>query len=358
MLFIGSLLLANVLLIYTIHDGLLKSNDSICYLEIARKYALAQVFESCYEYPLIYWPPLFPVILSYVYDAPTILILINIICLNLILFFWYQISDLILASTVTRRLFIASLSISTPLIMIHVFLWSEAIFVLLLSGFIFQLLKYNHSNKIIYLIIATLMTMLLLLQRNAGIFIITPIYLALFIIEKNRQRLQLFFSYIIAAIPWLLWNVFQLKIANDINIIEGLYPKWTLLENFYLTISEIGKYFVPGLFDLSFVFGVILFCVYCLLFIQDGLSNQVKVILAGVLFYLVFWFTVPQDKYETSRYLSVIMPMVLIVMFYLIDLLRNKVKFIYTKEMITISISGYWLYLIIRLSNNVFFTWG
>jgi hypothetical protein len=109
---------------------------------------------------------------------------LNLTALLISITIWFSLSSRYL-QVKFRYYFYIFLCLSTPFLMIHVFIWSESLFLLFFSGYLFYLEKFLRSNINLELIKATLFCFCMVMQRNVGLFILTPIAFS-FIISKAK----------------------------------------------------------------------------------------------------------------------------------------------------------------------------
>jgi hypothetical protein len=160
-------LLAMVLEWYARKCGFLLTSDSLQYLSAARSFQASGTFLSPDGSHYSYWPPLFPVVLSWVGDPLQALAIINVVCKVVIGWLVYRLGQSYLTSTATRLAFVVVVMWGLHLLLISVFVWSELVFVTLALALLYLSTKPETPARDGALVA---LGFLLCLQRNAGLF--------------------------------------------------------------------------------------------------------------------------------------------------------------------------------------------
>ena len=164
------------------------TSDSNLYLIIAENVALYGKIIDQNGVEIVYWPPLYPIIISLGYPNLEFWVLVlHGLALIISSSLWTSIFRQLLGK---QEAVIASwlYTLSTPLIMIHIFVWSEAIFFLLLTICIRSIILYNKKGQTISLVFISFSGFLMLLQRNAGVFFMPGMLLGLFLLLRNEKN--------------------------------------------------------------------------------------------------------------------------------------------------------------------------
>lgn len=192
--------------------------------------------------PFAEFPPLFPVILSAhklfgISSVTFVAILHGLLFAGNVLLSWAMLRKLISSSFI---LLVATITIlfSTPLLLIHVFAWSEAIFLTLFLLSLITLSKYiNHSRSITYLIILILLTCLMGLQRKNGVMFLLSNSFIILLYGRSfplvKKITHTFLYFITCSIPLLIYGLTNRKkifvdaefdpaliVVNLINVLE------------------------------------------------------------------------------------------------------------------------------------------
>src|SRR5688572_10399855 len=139
--------------LYAHQCGFLVTPDSVEYLAAARSFRENSVLLGSDGTPFVYWPPLFPILLSF-FDNPTDgLLWMNIVCQLLIGWAVFKLVITMLEGFVFRILFIAISILSVQLVMVSVFVWSVLIFIgLALWNLYFATTLTGKTSWVLFLI--------------------------------------------------------------------------------------------------------------------------------------------------------------------------------------------------------------
>ena len=107
----------------------------------------------------------------------------------------------------------------------------------------------------------------MLIQRNAGIFLISVLYFSIIALKavplKHLKIIGL--SYLFSISGFLMWNVQRILIENRPYMIIELLPFFTPTKNYMLTVNDIGGIFYPSLllFPFSLYFTTAILVMLC-----------------------------------------------------------------------------------------------
>ena len=114
------------------------------------------------------------------------------------------------SSLTVRTLCFSFIAFGTPLYLVHSFLWTEPFFITVLCVHLFFLGKYLNTGARKYIIVCTIASLLLLLTRHAGIFLVVGTVLALVLVANSKS------NYMIAGIYgfcsgslFITWNIYK-----------------------------------------------------------------------------------------------------------------------------------------------------
>jgi len=334
------------------------SSDSIWIRSLAENFRAGNGLTGLDGDELIYWVPLYPLILSLSSE--------NFDLFALIINFFAIIGVFILASLTYHKeqelangklFYSTSLLLSTPLLMISVFLWTETVFLFLLLLFVYGLNAYLESQNKFYLIIWLISGWLMLVLRNAGIFFI-PGILIWITIQKNRtlnNKITLISLILLMCSGFLTWNIYKIIIQSNLNVLTELIPVFKPLNNVLLISNEIGKYIIPDIgYYLSGLVGAGLlgYLIYRAVKLTDSLIGLNYFM---ILTYLFTFVIIPPDPSEISRYLAPVIPFVFIASTRIMSLFYSSKKI--NPWISGITILGIYSYFFIRIIKNSF-VWG
>jgi hypothetical protein len=318
LLFIFILALSIALQGYGHACGLILTSDSYQYLSAALSFKASGNFLSPDGSYYTYWPPLFPVILSFFDNPEHALIWIHVLARIFIGLFIYFLANKFLEKNIIKIFFLVVSLCSVQMMMISVFLWSELIFLLLLLLAVYCALRMKESS--IYFLGLLLFSFLLCLQRNAGAFIIPAVSLWIFLDSDLtwKERITKSAILMMSGLAGLfLWNIYiSFFIPSNFYFYKHNFFMDSVL-NFSTLSTPLIRLFVPGAEILATFFGVILFLVVVVYVVKADHSNR-HLQLLGLLI-LFYWIglmvMVKLDGYETDRYLSVVIPFVYVMSF-------------------------------------------
>lgn len=312
--------------------------DSMAYLAAAKSVREGTMLLNQFGKPYISWPPLYPFLLSVgIGWLQPFVFLFHLLCALTTLYFWDRLAVEVLKTPEWRFWFLLVLSLSTPFLMSFVFVWSEAVFLLLLTVYLFylqQFIKYNTRSDIIG---AVIFAFLMLLQRNAGIFLFASVAAGVlfnvsFFHKKQLKFLLLHFLFGVSGFG--AWNLYVLILKGNEQLLTEVEPAFSWQGNVALVLSEAGKLYVPE--PGSFLFGI-LFLVPCLLFVCYTLYQEkdvwLRLLIVLLLAYFMVWVivpavwvVVPAGKEDISRFLSVIIPVLHLFVFFFLERQTQRVK--------------------------------
>lgn len=235
--------------------GLGITNDSVNYLSAAQ--SLPDALMKADGTPYTEWPPLFPILLS----------LGNILNLNLV-FFAALFHGIVLISTnlisfyllktnLRSKSILAFSSIllifSTPILQMHVMLWSEPFFILLILLNIIALKHYLSTLHLKYFILLIALGILMYLQRKTGIVFIASTAVLLFLFSKQKKSGLLFslLYLIICSVPIYIWYQRRYEIAGKI-LGEAKFEPESFFTNIKQFTHTFSTYFFPSTIPLTF----------------------------------------------------------------------------------------------------------
>lgn len=307
--------------------------DSNQYLASAKSFAYNQTLLHADGSPHVDHVPLYSLVLSLLGEHRLQWSkYLNTLCLIGILWSFAYLSRQTLSQKISYRLYIFSLALATPLQLIHHFIWSEPLFVLLLASVLVFLYKYQHTPCARYFWAITGLSFLMCLQRNPGIFLVAGIALSLWVFTKAGFWRATLYG-VLAVLGWVVWTIAGMHIAKS-----GLHPAaYNIFGNILVKqnldhyLSAISAWFVPITIPL-FIRGS-LFIITILLGVWWLKKRHLKVdrftypllTIAGV--YIAFLqLTERISFHETERYAAVVFPLLWLVFFQLYDTISKSIS--------------------------------
>ncbi|MBC6698145.1 hypothetical protein [Hymenobacter sp. BT190] len=198
--------------------------DSWNYLGAAQSVATTGQLRNANGTLYTAWPPLFPVVLAgWKAVLPFGWKWLQGTCLAASLLLWGRLGQQLLTHPALIRLYILVLAFSTPWLMCGGFLWSEPLFILLLSGYLYALYCYSRNGTATMLLCATVCGILLPLQRVTGFFVLAGVGLsvvALYPVWAWRRRWLLVGHELLTVGAGAVWQYYTLVVAAARNLQE------------------------------------------------------------------------------------------------------------------------------------------
>jgi hypothetical protein len=290
------LVISSVLLQWYSHQGgLLTTSDSCNYISAANSFRSNFTFLSYDGERYLYWPPLFPIILS-VFGSV-----------------WYWIQLLIAAWTgilvviQTRKsiddpflqlICQASILLGVHLLLIGVYLWSELLFLLILFYFT-QVVEKKH------LVASIIIGFFLCLQRNSGIFFVIGAALWFWDLRKSIVL------FLLATSGFWAWNIY-VSVAQEYTYFQSIIHNFNVMSDAMMRILAP----VPG-FVILIVLGVVGF-----LLKHDAKTHLMFIMVIVYLACLLVIFPIAPS--DSDRFVAIIVPFFMILIFRVIEIVLEK----------------------------------
>ena len=325
----------------------------MAYLAAAESLREAGLLLNQFGQAYVSWPPLYPLILSVgVGWMQPFVFLLHLGCGIGAIYLWDKMGGRVLETAEWKFFFLLLLSLSTPFLMIFVFVWSEAVFVLLLSAYLCYLQKFVHTKAGKELLVAALLAFLLLLQRNAGIFLLAGAGAGLlfnYSFFDKKQLKYLLLHALFAVTGFALWNIYVVLVKGNEQIVKEMEQAFSLQTTLERVFSELGRLYVPEpagfLLGLFVLFPLLLFVGYRL---YQGKEVWLRLLIVLLLTYLMVWIVVPAvwvvvpaGKEDISRFLAVSIPLLHLILAFFLESCskryRGKARFF------ILGLAGLWL---------------
>jgi len=206
--------------------GLGMTTDSFKYSVTAQNLVSSGEFITVGGKPYTYWPPLFPIVLALLpSQSPWLLNLLNAACLLGSILIWYRISCNYLTPN-WRLFYLFTLCSATPILMVHVYVWTEPIFLLMFSGYLYSLHRFLEKEALNWLLSATIFAFFMLLQRNAGIMLLMGMSLGILIFRFDlfKRRFGYFLTHGFFSVSgWAVWQYWQYFIRKQTESIDYFF---------------------------------------------------------------------------------------------------------------------------------------
>ncbi|NJN27213.1 MAG: hypothetical protein HC819_15150 [Cyclobacteriaceae bacterium] len=285
--------------------------------------------------------------------------LFHYIRMVLVFLIWYMIAARCLRDSIQLAIFIILMALSTNLLMVSIFIWSELLFILLFSLTILFVQRYAHSKNPLWMWLSVIPAFLMLIDRNAGIFIISPLYFAMIVSYKlpRRHYFILAWCLVFSVSGFALWNVHHIVMESRFYMLAELVPYFTPVKNLEILLNDIGIIFFPSLllYPWSVFFtGLILAIGTYLIFTTSG-AKFIKTLYLTALLYLCIWIVIPGDPSNMNRFVSVVTPILLLAFAEFFFKMAQKFKI--PGHLHYVLLAGVILYSVARNVNNAML-WG
>lgn len=335
--------------------GLLVTNDSLHYMSAAISFTQSHQLINKDGTSYVNWPPLYPILLSFFDEPLTAIRWVNYLVTLVVGIMLAQFSEKMIGHKGLRSVYLFSLLCGVHLIMNAVFLWSEMIFMLLSVFFLhyFQKVKVsNHAG-----IISMLLGILLCLQRNAGLFIVSGAVLWYLFTDTTSWRFRIgkaCLLFLIGTSGFWLWNLWISYGQTSTFKIQEQEFFIHMGHNLGLISRALITAYVP-VKSWSILLLIIFVCVIAVVVKQTFRDNALLQLMSFVVISYVagmtFLFRIDYDA-DNDRYVSMILPYVGLIAFSALDkVLMNRTRVIKT---IAIVLLVLWLgYPLSRTIRNV-----
>ena len=301
--------------------------DSRQYLSTAHSFAQSRQLLNEKGIPHLAHTPLYAIILSGL--GPNRMQLskyLHTVCLIITLWCFIYLANQVLQSVYFQWLFAILLATATPLQLIHHFVWSEPVFLAFLA--ILLVLCYwwlSHPTSPLFwgMILAGFF---LCLQRNPGIFVILGMALGLWWFTKTKRwRIAVFVMLSISG--WLAWTAYTFQ-TNQSDIqpaFHNLLREITTRHNLDHHLNVLSSWWMPLTIPLIVRgpgwLALMIALVGSGMYRRIRLSQFTKILSIICFVYIIcLQFTERVDYHETTRYLTVIFPLAMLVIFSVIEL--------------------------------------
>lgn len=216
-------------LVFTLTSkGVATTPDSLAYIAAAKHIAHGdgvvipdfKLTTSAYEKPMTAWPPLYPVLLSWVvadHNPEQSIRIFNAITLSVLGIFFMLL--LIKPNSLMGLLGVLILLLQGSIITVYSYAWSETIFLPLLVATYFFLVNYCQTANRYYLGLTILAIVMLSYARYIGIIFLCPIMVMIFTSSLSTREKKLSAATIVAVsilmfIPLIIRNILIIGAAG------------------------------------------------------------------------------------------------------------------------------------------------
>ncbi|GAA4053809.1 hypothetical protein GCM10022409_46030 [Hymenobacter glaciei] len=200
---------------YTTASGLAGTSDSRLYLYAAQTLREAGHLLHPDGSPYRYWPPLYPVLLAAADSLAGVRLLHGSALVgSLLLWSWLGRQLLPWRRALLLPLLLA---LGTPGLLVGKFVWAECVFMLLVAAYVSALLQWLRSARGEWGVLATVVGVLLPLQRTLGLFLLAGVGLALVVGTWRhlavRGRWLVLLHLLLCGLGGVLWQTYALLVV-------------------------------------------------------------------------------------------------------------------------------------------------
>lgn len=323
--------------------GFLTTHDSLQYLSAAISFSKSGDFLSPDGSYYSYWPPLFPIILSFFKQPQNALAGINIACKIILLLVLLRISDLLIKNPILKIVFLIASMIGVHIMLISVFLWSELIFMTLIYLNAYFALHVKKHKSYFYWLLVT--GFLACVQRNAGLFWISGVCLWLLLdssLSLKRQIIESGICFLVCTSGMWVWNIYNtFFIPANFSFYEHDFFVYTL-PNLKSSLSTYGKMIVPMKGAVGMFIGI-LFFLTALFIWKVKADRNIQFLGVALLLYSTGFLIMPGhlDVFDMDRYFSVVTPIVYLFILLMVQEVTRLAK--RNTRILIYSITLFWL---------------
>ncbi|MEL6557960.1 MAG: hypothetical protein AAFQ94_07240 [Bacteroidota bacterium] len=319
-----SMLIGQAFLWFSLVPGLKTTSDSLLYLKGA-EYLIENGLTGIFQQEAFQAKPLlFSVFLIPFVNKLFLLKMLHSLLYGTTFYLANSLMKLLIKDTTFQWTFNLLMAFSVVVIMDHVFIWTEPLFLMSLLFYALQLYHNFESASKLHLILLTITGLLMCLLKHVGIFFVTiPALLALInaVYSKKKPAIILFSSLHFAApiVYFLVWQWMVWELGGHHSRIDH-FNGLDILGNYQLIASSIAKWFViPVIADLVgwFILPLILAFMFYIVRLYSDQSIQWWAFscLGMILIYLIILFTKGDMIFsDDDRYVSVIYPMMMLLL--------------------------------------------
>jgi hypothetical protein len=310
------LLTALGLQLYVLSGHLGITHDSQEYLAAAMSFRELNELRGFNTDHFISWPPLFPILISLGGKAPILWVsFLHMLCLSGSLMVFFKLGDQLGIKGPLKIFYQGSLAWGIPILMVHVFLWSEPFFIFLLGLKLLIFFKYLRKPSLHRILFLALLAFLLCMQRNAGIFFVAPLSVCIWFYTPASKRWLYSFLYGVGALLFFLfWNSQLLGETPEGDPSFSYFIPPNAFSSLFYYLNYGSAWFLPRFISLGLRIGILFSVMVCLIFyfkIKDNLIK--KIIFAASItmgFYLfILLLMTGNTSDDVERLLAVIYPM-------------------------------------------------
>ena len=306
--------LAGLLLAYSIFPEIGITHDSRFYLEAGENLMSRGFQQTTFKY----WPPLYPITIFLLSNKLWVISFFNISCWLISTYvILKEVRRILAEDSLQNHFMVAGVVFSTPIFMVHNFVWSEPPFLACVFAFILSLRSDHQRIWIAQILLAVAIVGF----RHIGVTVITGSYLAV-LIHRGFSAKDLSWV-LVSASFFLLW---QWHVSDLIGHTERVYyfRSLDLLHNYQLISIGLARWFLP--FDLA-AFSLSIPVIWvALITITIRVYKSIFFTSWGIISLLTFFLILVSPNLlfdDVERYLSISHPLIVICIFSIMNKVRS-----------------------------------
>ncbi|MCK5471174.1 MAG: hypothetical protein KAI99_21775 [Cyclobacteriaceae bacterium] len=315
---------------YSTWCGLGLTYDSFDYQAASESFRENGVFTNHNGTPYNFHAPLFPVLLSFLGEDPnTSFVLLNTVTCTFTLLLLFISTRKFFSNNFLYLLGYISISLNVGFQMIHHFLWTEPIFLLLFVIHNYLLLRFFEKERKADFWILVSIAFLMGITKNTGFFIILITSGIILLFSKKAAFNKSAVYILLSSFGFVVWNIYVFACRNGEQMFRTNEFLQSIDLNFFNYLNVISQWFLPGIIPVWFRLLLLAFIliIFFKLFQKEKPTIQVRIFLIQFLAYLIIMIVVIKvDKDEIERLLAIVAPWLILAIFMIIDINWNNIS--------------------------------
>ncbi len=300
-------------------------------------------------------PPLFSLMLYILHDLVRIPYpAIQYMFLVINFFLLVIMADKVIGDPFLRIAWLMAATSGVTFQMIHVFLWSEPLFLMTLTCILILVDLYIKKNKFTFPVMA--LSMILCMERFAGIILLAGIAIAAYRYALQKKPLRKSLAIFLPGVTiFSVWVFMFNPVVNGIPEMFHLHYFSGFFKNIMDYLDTISAWFLPGMINPYLRISLFLIPVIWAVIKKNygrnyhGLTDLFFIMI--IIYLVVMSSPGTIDPYESERYLSVIYPFFLLIVIRMPDQILKRVR--HSFRLIILGIMFLWLaYTVTRSIHN------
>lgn len=311
----------------SVHCGINQTYDSAAYIRLAET---GRITSASSSNP---WPPLFGFVLFTLHFKlhMSFAVIQFVFMVTNFLLLW-TIGTRAIPDAMTRLIWLAASFLAVSFLMVHVFLWSEPLFMVIFLSMIIFIDRYIRKRRLSILLLLIIFSNLLCLQRNAGIFFVTGFAFSLAWFTDGPKRVLILVIFLVAgSISFIAWNLLLPGFRTGLTLLTNQSFFQGVFFNLSVFLNTISAWVLPRQFN-SYVRIILLISGLIVLMSGKIFSRIYRDPELIILFIFIIYLTGISilgriDEYESERYLAVIYPVAILPVLKRISSISGRIKF-------------------------------